>query len=384
MDKYSFISDLMKNKSLTHSQKERICQLVAKEIKNDESKDSEILRRIREIEKKLNENGGITKIEGLKEYINPLKQYNALLAYNQNPILKTTCHDVNDYYLNLLINKSNETENYDFQTHLNLIFGEFEKISNSKEYGFTNKMYTLINNYLKGKSTWSSQNINISWNDGFLKKWSKNNRGMVPNPSNELIENNGNAECFLEKEFVSKFTGKTISTFTDLVLFFKSLWHIKDENPLSNIIERNNKSLNYKSWADIKFHNFSETLNLYTDVDKLIQAYNKIMNLIRKHSDNERTKIILSFYHQNNKKIFSIHQSDTFWKKSIVDTKEKPFGRDMEPIINKLINGLCDLHLRAKFEDGKCAELNLWDGKPIESKPLDDFNGVEYLLILKK
>jgi hypothetical protein len=56
----------------------------------------------------------------------------------------------------------------------------------------------------------------------------------------------------------------------------------------------------------------------------------------------------------------------------------------MLPLIENQINGLCDLHIRAKFENNQNYELNLWDGKERKAKLIPMFDGVQYLLILKK
>ena len=57
-NKFDFIAEILEKDSLSHSQKERMYKLISKEIKEVETKDSEILKRIEEIENKLNESGG--------------------------------------------------------------------------------------------------------------------------------------------------------------------------------------------------------------------------------------------------------------------------------------------------------------------------------------
>ena len=107
------------------------------------------------------------------------------------------------------------------------------------------------------------------------------------------------------------------ASFNDLVIFFKSLWHIKKDNPLQQIIEKQNIDKNFGTWANFQFVNFSQTINLYTDVDKLIQAYREIIKLIKKNSGDEMQTIELSFYESESKKILSIYQRNTFWNKSV-------------------------------------------------------------------
>jgi hypothetical protein len=68
---------------------------------------------------------------------------------------------------------------------------------------------------------------------------------MVPNPEDSLIEATENEGYKLEKEFISMLTNKPIRNFNELVLYFKSLWHIKDDNPLQGILEKRNVDYKY-------------------------------------------------------------------------------------------------------------------------------------------
>jgi RNA-directed DNA polymerase len=320
-------------------------------------------------------------LEAHVEYKNPTLLYNALLAFNLNPILRTTCHPISIENIDVIINKS-KSEEYDFKKHLELIKLNFKKLA--KKERFTTKMYSLINNYLNGEDTWSSQKINDSWSNKYLEEWANKHPNFVPNPEDSLIETSGNVGYPLENPFISKLTNQPIENFNDLVLYFKSHWHIKFDNQLQKILEKRNADFKYDVWANIQFINFSQTLNLYTDIDKLIQAYSKIIELIKENSNQNRQEIVISFYEQDSMKILSIHQLNTFWKKSISDTIEKPFGNSMLPLIKKQINGLSDLHIRAKFEGNKYYKVNLWDGNERKAKPISNFDGVEYLLVLKK
>lgn len=397
MNKYDFINELLENKKVTPKQKERILKLVSRELDvgidlNDRVGKIEniVLKKTAEktgiIERRVKKKDVITvksenKHDSKVTYISPSNLYKALLEYNQDPILKTTCHSISSENIETILRLTNK-KSYYFDSHLQLIKMRFKKLSKTQK--FTVNMFSLINNYINGKGAWSSQNINVSWNSNSLKNWSENNEYMVPNPDETLIESKENEGFFLATPFVSKLTEKPINTFNDLVLYFKSLWHIKFDNPLQSILEKINQEKDYANWADISFSNFSQTLNLYTDVDKLAQTYWRLNDLIKENKKSGRATICVSFYEEGERKILSIHQKDTFWKKSISDTLEKPFGNSMFPIIKNQINGLCDLLLRARFENNECAEINLWDGRKIKNEPIEAINGVQYLLILKK
>lgn len=382
--KYDFIKELLEDKKINQNQRERILELASREI----SLEGTLEVRVQKIEDILfidnpadNSPPDLPQPKNFIEYIDPINLYNALHTYNQNPILKTTCHPISNANIEVIVLNSGDRE-YDFKKHLELIKLNFKELAGNEK--FTTKMYALIKNYLTGEGTWSSQNIKDSWGNKDLEDWANRNPNIVPNPEDSLIEASENEGYILEKEFISKLTNKPIRNFSELVLYFKSLWHIKDDNPLQRILEKRNADYKYEEWTNIQFINFSQTLNLFTDVDKLVQAYSKIIELIKENSNLNHQEIVISYYEEGSKKILSIHQLNTSWKKSISDTIERPFGNSMLPLIEKQINGLSDLHIRAKFEDNQNYEVNLWDGKERKAKPIPMFDGVEYLLILKK
>ena len=386
-DKYDFIKELLEDKKINQNQRERILELASREI----SLEGTLEERVKKIEEIIfNDNPpGNTTItpeepdepQNLPKYIDPLNLYNALLAYNQNTILKTTCHPMSNANIEVILHQSG-SDKYDYIKHLELIKLNFNELAEKEK--FTTKMYMLIKNYLTGEGSWSSQNVKDSWSNKNLEDWANKNHNIVPNPEDSLIEAMGNEGYPLEKPFISKLTNKNIRKFSELVLFFKSLWHIKEDNSLQNILEKRNTDYKYKEWANIKFINFSQTLNLFTDVDKLFQAYSKIIDLIKENSNLNHQEIEISYYEEGPKKVLSIHQLNTIWKKSISDTIERPFGNSMLPLIEKQINGLCDLLIQAKFEDNQNYEVNLWDGKKRKAESIPFFDGVKYLLILKK
>ncbi|WP_373709230.1 hypothetical protein [Kaistella sp.] len=421
-DKYDFIQDLLTNKRLTPSQKERVLLLTKIEIEKDRNLGKDLNKRVDELEKSvrtitrisdnlshtipnsslpivdpkeeikskkkidIKNNYNTTNTSNLPIYIEPEKLYRALLAFNQNTILKTICHTIDNDMIDL-ISKSNGK--YEFDFHLDLIKNEFTKIS--KEFSLTQSMYALINQYIYGELPWSTQKITMSWSNSILKDWANKNPGIYPNPSDSFIEEYENEGFKLPESFISDITGNNIIFFNDFVLFFKSLWHIKSENSLKKLVIKRGIDYKFNDWADVEISkNFSSTINLYTDVDKLLQAYSKIINLIKtvnkENGINEKPYIILSFYEDKNEITFSIHHKNAIWLKSIQSTIEKPFGNSMKSIITNQINGLCDLYVGADFGDSNFAEINLWNGeKPIDTEVPKDFDGgVEYLLKFKR
>ena len=161
-NKYDFIKELLANKKLSQEKRERILDLASKEF----SIEGTLEERIRKLEEKVNgspnpidlllgeakrvsiesflteqkfkSNGkedvmaGVEieiKNKSLPKYIDSSLLYKFLFEYNQNPILRSTCHDIDADELISICEYCN-TNGYDFNTHLAKIiesYNEHEK-----------------------------------------------------------------------------------------------------------------------------------------------------------------------------------------------------------------------------------------------------------------
>jgi hypothetical protein len=132
---------------------------------------------------------------------------------------------------------------------------------------------------------------------------------------------------------------------------------------------------------------FIENIELFTDVDKLLQAYKSIINLILKvhkvHNNEEKPKVRLEFNIEDSETFFKILHCNSKYKKSIQNTLDR-IGDDYTRLIKNSINGLCDLYIKADFGNEQYAEINIWNGKQRNSKLIPSFKGVEHILIFKK
>ena len=129
--KYDFIKELLEDKKISQNQRERILELASREI----SLEGTLEERIQKIEDIIfNENppaNTITHVntpepQNLPKYIDPINLYNALLAYNQNPILKTTCHPISSANIEIIVLQSGSSI-YDYKKHLELMKAFFRK-----------------------------------------------------------------------------------------------------------------------------------------------------------------------------------------------------------------------------------------------------------------
>lgn len=416
-NKYDFIKELLENKRINQNQRERILELASKEI----SLEGTLEERVQKIEEILFskqaesmdlDEGGLTwqnmeelfdkeidsfettldsKIKGisLPKYLNPSHLYNFLSKYNQNQILKTTCHDIDSNELESILEFS-KTEKYDFNKHLKAIHDAFA--IHEKTHKAPHQIKERIRVYLTGKDFYGnisegwSNKIKINWNCDEVYKWASTNTAIPPN-LNEEIAGSNEVELLEFNQIDTEITAHSIQNFTQLVLHFKNLFHIKSgKQSLIEIIQRVNSKKNWHIKIDIEFddNKFIDNLEHFTDVEKLIEAYNKILRLItEQHKLTEKPKVKLKYYQENQNVIFSIHHLNSVYNKTIENTIER-LGQTYTSLIKYQINGLCNLHLKADFGNHQIAEINLWNGKDRESIQLPAFQGVEHIMLFPK
>lgn len=401
--KIAFINSLLQlsnKKNVDEKTRQRLVGLIGKELEKTGMLEDEILKEIKAMKEQLR---GIKpeKYEPIppnpkpdlpRKYIDPKGLSRFLLAYNQNPILKYTCHEIDDQeIIDNIIERSN-SKDYDIIEHQKLIEDEFNKLT--KEYWVNPKIKNLILVYLTGNSfsgtytKWSSEYFDINWKSDQLFKWSQNNPGMVPNPGQNIANKYRNKGFKLEKAIRSDITNQRITTFAKLVIHFKHLFHIRGDNTLRRLIEIVNQNEGWNGRVDfeMKTEEFWDNLELFTDVDKLLQAYKSIIRMILEKAEIQKLNppiVKLKFMEEGSHVFFSIHHRNSVFQRSISDILTR-LGESHANLIKYQINGLCDLFLRADFGHKKYAEINLWNDNPRKETELSYFEGVEHILIFKK
>ena len=226
-------------------------------------------------------------------------------------------------------------------------------------------------NYLK--SGWSSDRIKFSWSSPELKNWCKKNENFPPCPDPGLIESHEIVGFEFTEAIKSKNFNKYFKTFNDLVIHFKHLFHIRQDNSLKNILLLQNKIKNWNEKIDFEINNdeFPTNIELFTDVDKLIQAYNIIIDLILERQIEEKPQVRLSFYQTDGGVELSIHHLNTDYHKSLIDTIERPLGKTYSGLVENQLNGMCNFYLCADFGQQQFARVNIWDGKSRDAEPID-------------
>lgn len=391
-------------KNIDDNIKNRILALISKELEKQGDLEGKIMERLSKIEKTL-ENRQIADTEktskdkqtvGIKKktiYTCPKNLSKFLLAYNQDPILKTTCHSIDSNSLQSICDYC-DTEEYDFEKHLELIIKAFSDLEkNHKDVPYQTK--ALIRAYLTGKKKngssvyWTDEEIKTNWSSLELKKWSEENKGIPPNIDGGLAQEKENNGYELENSITTIYTDR-ITNFRELVLHFKHLFHIRFDNSLLKIINNENEKKEWGKEIDFNIDEFPENIEFFTDVNKLIQAYRVLIGLILEVSKENKRKpqVKLSLKEGEGKDkgtiIFSIHHLNSNYGKTINNSIDRE-GKTFTDLIDKQLNGLCDFYIKADFGQNNYAEINIWDKENKKETKINKFTGVEYILkILQK
>jgi hypothetical protein len=327
-----------------------------------------------------------------KTYFYPKSLHNFLLNYNLDPILRSTCHLIDGNEL-INIKEYIKKNYYDFNLHYEKIIEAYNKLE--KKYWAPYQIKVLIKGYLEGKnfegniiSGWSSDKITYNWNHNILREWSQNNPGIPPNPDIGLAEQLENVGFKFEKAAnIKKY--RPVQSFSDLVLHFKRMFHIREDNSLLEIIKFHNEKWNNQIDFQIDETYFQKNIEIFTDVDKVLQAYDDIIRLIILFNENPKPRVRLRLKESQVATSLSIHHLDRTYAKSLEACKNRLIGLNYSYII-KNINGICNIYLTADFGSNQFATFAIWDEKWNIQKErdvieaLDTFSGVEHILEFKR
>lgn len=325
-------------------------------------------------------------------FIPPKQLHDFLFAFNQNEVLKYTCHEIDTQETIDYICEKCGVKTYSFKKHAKLISDSFDVLVSDfqrRKIWINKGFYSMLMAYIKGNERgWSSNHVKTSWNSEDILKWGDENVGIIPAPGKNIQRKQRNQGFHIPKAFISNLTGRRVLTFRELVIYFKSLFHIRRDNSLRSILEFQNKDLD-KNGINIIYSqsNFRDNIELFTDVEKMVQAYKSIVRMCKEVHGETPFDIELSFYEEGDDILFTIHDKKSVYAKSLKNATER-IGQQQHELIKNQINGLCELYVEADFGDNEYARINLWnkDSAPLNDPPnitpikLDMAEGVKFIL----
>ena len=395
MNKFNFIKQLLENEKFNPSQKDRFLKLVSKELSVSEEIDKQIIQDIDLLKKEIGLKSDQVKSKdtntadkhdiiqtNLPEYIDPKYLSGFLFMFNQNPVLKYTCHLIDADGLNDIL-KVTKSQKYSFKKHKKEIEKEYGKLLNIFNKNISSNIKAQVgeylNDFLKKNKGWSQDKIPITWSSKYIENWCNENEGKCPCPDESL----GYNPCYIKP--IDLNNGDTINNFSELVLHFKKQIQFRESNSLKDSIEEIN--FEYRDKASFNTDDIRTNIEFFTDTEKVKQAYKHIINLVlyyfkeTKKEGQPQFQISLKEVPKEKKIIFSILNTNSIFGKSLETTLSKRgVGRDLTNLIEKLINGVCDLSIRADFGNTDYAEVAMWPKRTIP-ETLDNFKGVQFNLI---
>jgi hypothetical protein len=328
-DKYDFILNLIENKKLSPSQKERVLRLSILETKKDGiKKDTELFKRIEEIEKKLigerNEGDGISK---KKKPIHKPKDTYELLNYfsSTDGGMKNLTHSFNFGFIAYedLMKKCNEEFEQGRKKYPNVPEALLKRI---EQFAFSESPDWYI---MRGDEKIEKK---IGWAEPAFVKWYKDKR---THPANDAYYNSEMIVPFKE----------TIQVRSDIGNLIKLINELSDK-----VFQKETKPIIKEA---------IHTAQFYTDVDRLGLAIYHIFTAIKQASSkNFCDEVEIDFEIQAGVKIIKIVHIGSKPTKSVNDFDF--LGGDLGSVKNNLWS-LCNYDILAKFQEGEYRKVILSD-----------------------
>ena len=349
-NKFDFIAELLEKKDLNHSQKERIYKMIAKEIKDVETRNNEILKRLEEIEKKVNKIGEepVKQAKKLIKRHDPKRVVDVLSLFSKgNSHIKYSTHiwdeKLYNNYDNFIQGINEDFKNFRFFE----LGGYNSNLYWEKIYPFLfQKNLTELQKSGKSKFGWGKHKIKIGWQyPDLLKEWCKENFDN----KNEQYSTPFSLE--IPKELIpqKRIEGKTIKYFEDAVNIFKNEIEFRD----------NRLYLSIKTAIDREIPNFSvdedslETLkgkSFFTNTEYVIKAISRMLTEIKARSENINVVINCQYNRLDNSFELNILHKDSFSLKELdhpkITLKEDTGNLS---IIRTTLNSLCHFSVESKF-----------------------------------
>lgn len=320
-NKFDFIAEMLEKKGLSPNQKERLYKLIAQEIRQVETADSEILKRIEDIELKLNGNKkNPHSKQGLHD---PMNTVRFLTKFSHDDTFKYFTHKQEaEFNYDDLIQKAQS----DFNKTLNIETINVETWQKVNHFCFPPK---------EGYSTqWKNFNgVTIKFGWAKVKEWCSLNNGTypdimeLPTEPNEIRQPDS-----ANKDFV-------LMTFGDIIKQFKHTIELRQDDRFKTF-DQHLKSLVRLCKMHIDFDveykgNFNE-VTLYSDIHLLLSGIKIILEQIIEYRANS-TKVRFEL----------ADESEEVWKLKIIHVNSR-FNRSKSD--DKLLKGGGTLgEIRKKF-----------------------------------
>lgn len=326
-DKYDFILDLIENKKLNTSQKERVLRLAVLEAKKEgEKKDTEFLKRLEELEKEIKgDNNHGREINKQKRSPSRPKETFELLSHfsDQEGGMKNLTHAFNSNHIAYedLIKQCKEEFEAGKKRFQNVPAALLKRI---EEFAFSENPSWFI---MRGEEKIVKK---IGWSDPVFVKWYKENQ---IHPANDSYYN------------------------SEMIVPFKETIQVRsDSGNLIKLLDELSEKVFQKS-VKLIINDSIKSAQFYTDVDRLGSAIYHIFCAIKQASlKNFCDEVEIDYKVDNGVKIIRIVHIDSEPTKSVHDVDF--LGGDLGNVMKNLWS-LCNYDIWARFKEGEYRKVIL-------------------------
>lgn len=312
-NKIDFINDLLSSKKIKPEEKSKILELTKVELKNFDVENSEIKRRIDNIEDKIKilEKLPISKVpksksdtNGKKKIHSPKTMVKFLYSFSIDEKYKWFTHSPEGLI----------TE-FDYKSYVDNANLEFNKITgwNINNGTYHNVKNFIINSGEKNKTNiYGKGNISFSWRD--LENW------CISNPNTHPYNAEVNGDLF--KKYINQF--KQIIEFrTDDA---DQTFNIRVRKLIRDIL-----GVDFKTEFKDSFNEIGQSLKIFCDINLLFNALQQITNwiVVNKSKSNE---VVINLVNNNEFYQLEIIHKNSYWTISPDDEKLKGLSGDFDKV----------------------------------------------------
>jgi RNA-directed DNA polymerase len=364
-DKSRFIIDILDysiKKQVDDKTKERLVNLIAKEIEKAENVGDKILKRLEILEKLIINNPNLNIKVDVNEIVkqsepeskqlyqktklhNPKKVLKWLRLFTvNNTAIKFSTHlwDQNDLFIN-------------YENFISLLNDEFQKYDFKKMQNYNSNLYwnkiypflfqkelTKIQKEGKAIFGWGKYKIRIGWQyPDTIANWSKQNLGKSPFTM-ELPDD-------LKPD--KPIQGKTIKYFEDVVNLFKKEIEFRDNDLYIEIKVAIAKIIPNHRIDEEKLQSL-RGVSFYTNTEYVIKAIKRILQMIKAKPSSIDVSISCSFDSQNKEYVIEILHYNSFSDRPINDPKIKlKYDSGDMGILKTTLTSLCDFSIESRFKN---------------------------------
>jgi hypothetical protein len=333
-NKIDFINDLLSSKKIKIEEKSRILELTKNELKSFDSENSEIKKRIDNIEDKIKKLEKTPTSKNTSQKSNPSDKTKIKTKRHSPKTMVKFLYSfsIDEKYKWFTHSPEGLITEFDYKTYVDNANKEFEK---STGWDINGRTYYNVKNFIinTGKNNktyiYGKGNINYSWRD--LENWCNDH----PNTHPYNAELNGD----LFKKYINQF--KQIIEFrTD------------DADQAFNIrvrkFIRDKLGVDFKPYFKDSFNDFGQSLKIFCDINLLFNAIEQITNwiVINKSKSNE---VEINIINNNEYYQLEIIHKNSYWSISPDDEKLKGISGDFDKV-RKILFSVADWEMIATLK----------------------------------